>query len=136
LKKESNKTTPNPQRRPNNLLDLTGAGKPEERYLCEDCDVQLYLYPKGAIDFPLSKGPHYICPQCHIVIDLSMSKPPGMDEIKPIDMSPPSFVIIPEDKGDNQLEVKPYDPEPDEDKWLKNIGATLISKKVEVRSDF
>jgi hypothetical protein len=41
-----------------------------------------------------------------------------------------------EDKGDNITIPKPYDPEPNEDQWLKNIGATLISKRIEVKSDF
>lgn len=135
MNKDSNKTTPNPQNRPNHLLDLTGLHN-VERYVCEDCNVQLLLYPNGVIDYPLSRGPHYICPQCHIVTDVSLHKPPGMDEIKPIDMNPPTFAIVPEDKGDRQIEIKDYDPEPDEDKWLKNIGATLISKTIEVKSDF
>lgn len=80
----------------------------------------------------MQKGPHYICPGCHTVTDLSLNKPPGLDEIKPIDFAPPTFVASTEDKGDNLVRVKEYDPEPQEDAYLKSIGATLISKKVQV----
>lgn len=139
LNKDLRKTTlnnKNKQNRSNDLLDLTGF-RNEQRYVCEDCNVQLALYPNGAIDFPMQRGPHYICPQCHIVIDTAMTKPQGMDEIKPVDMSPPSFVIVPEDKGELNVQRRgEYDPEPDEDRWLKNMGATLISKKIDVKSDF
>lgn len=40
--------------------------------------------------------------------------------------------MAPEDKGDIKSPEVDQDPEPDEDAWLKNIGATLISKKVQV----
>lgn len=84
----------------------------------------------------MSRGPHYICPDCHIVTDTSLTKPPGLDEIKPLDLTAPAFCIVPDDKGDSMIIEKPYDPEPDEDKWLKNIGATLIDKRIDVKADF
>jgi hypothetical protein len=60
-----------------------------------------------------------------------------MDEIKPIDLNPPTFTMVQEDKGDSLFpKIDNYDPEPDEDKWIKNMGATLISKRIDVRSDF
>lgn len=83
----------------------------------------------------MQKGPHYICPRCHEITDLSLNKPPGLDEIKPIDFAPPTFVASTEDKGDKMLKIRQqqeYDPEPQEDAYLKSIGATLISKKVQV----
>ena len=50
-----------------------------------------------------------------------------------LDLKPPVFVMIPDDKGDNMVKPKEYDPEGDtEDKWLKNIGATLKAKKIQV----
>lgn len=125
------------QSKENKLLDLTGTTEP--RYMCEDCEVEIYLFPQAKVlYYPLQRGPHYICPQCHVITDTSLHKPPGMDEIKPIDMSPPTFSIVPEDKGDSIIvdNKQPFDPEPDEDKWLKNIGATLISKKIESKRDY
>lgn len=110
--------------------------------MCEDCQVQLYLYPQGAVDFPMERGPHYICPQCHIVTDTAGIKPPGLEVIKPIDMSAPAIVLVPEDREGNITSISrshnkgPVDPEPNEDQWLKNIGATLISKKIDSKSDF
>lgn len=132
-RKEMKKTT-QPQKRDNELLDLTGIS--ELRYMCEDCEVQLYLFPQAAIYYPMERGPHYICPQCHIVTDTAQTKPPGMDDIKPIDMNPPTFSFVPDDKGDSMVIEQPYDPEPNEDQWLKNIGATLIDKRIDVRRDF
>lgn len=124
------------QKKDNDILDLTG-NLSQPRYVCEDCDIELLLYPQGKIDNPFQAGPHYICRQCHIVIDTSLTKPPGMDEIKPIDLNPPTFTMVQEDKGDSLFpKIDNYDPEPDEDKWIKNMGATLISKRIDVRSDF
>ena len=80
----------------------------------------------------MERGPHYICPQCHIIIDFSQFKPPALESVQPLDLSAPSFVIVPEDKGSNIVRPEPYDPEPNEDQWLKNISATLISKKIQV----
>lgn len=87
----------------------------------------------------MQKGPHYICPQCHLITDSSLHKSAGLDDVQPINLTPPTFVMISEDKeggmgGEDGL-VKPkqeYDPEPHEDEWIKSIGATLISKKVQV----
>lgn len=67
-----------------------------------------------------------------MITDLSQHKPPGLDNIQPINLEPTAFVIASEDKGDNLVKPKEYDPEPNEDAWLKSIGATLISKKVQV----
>jgi hypothetical protein len=67
-----------------------------------------------------------------MITDLSMHKPPGMDKIQPINLSPTSFVMAPEDKGDNLVKQEEYDPEPNEDAYLKSIGATLISKRIQV----
>lgn len=69
-----------------------------------------------------------------MITDLSQHKPPGLDKIQPINLAPTSFVMAPEDKGDSTLmnRTTPYDPEPQEDAYLKSIGATLISKKVQV----
>lgn len=61
-----------------------------------------------------------------------MNKPPGLDEVNPINISPPVFTTSPEDKGDNLVKIQEYDPEPQEDAYLKSIGATLISKRVQV----
>lgn len=115
-------------------LDLTDYAEPE--YVCEKCDYLLWFYPQGTIDFPMQRGPHYICPNCHVVTDISATKPLMADDIQPIPLTPPSFEIIQEDKGDKTNIQPPYDPEPNEDQWLKNIGATLISKRIEVSSDF
>jgi hypothetical protein len=52
--------------------------------------------------------------------------------VNPIDVQPPAFVMSPEDKGDKITHPEPYDPEPQEDEFLKNRGATLISKRVQV----
>ena len=67
-------------------------------------------------------------------MDDKRNTPPGLDKVEPINLSPPVFVMIPEDKGDKHIlrQQQDYDPEPDEEKWLKNIGATLISKTVKV----
>jgi hypothetical protein len=68
-----------------------------------------------------------------MITDLSLNKPPGLDEVNPIDLKAPAFVTSPEDKGDySTLKVQEYDPEPNEDAYLKSIGATLISKKIQV----
>ena len=67
-----------------------------------------------------------------MLIDYSQYKPQILEEIQPLDLSPPSFVIAQEDKGGDIVRPPLYDPEPNEDQWLKNIGATLISKKIEV----
>jgi hypothetical protein len=69
-----------------------------------------------------------------MIIDLSLNKPPGLDEVNPIDLKPPAFVTSPEEKGDyhEMLKVQEYDPEPNEDAYLKSIGATLISKRIQV----
>ena len=123
------------QNKYNNLLDLTGTTL-VPRYICDDCTIELVLFPQGTQYYPMERGPHYICPKCHMVTDTALIKPPGLDEIKPIELSAPIFTIVPDDKGDEILIEKPYDPEPDEDKWLKNIGATLIDKKIEAKSDF
>jgi hypothetical protein len=106
--------------------------------VCDECGVTLALYPStlAAQQFPFERGPHYICPKCHMLTDLSQNKPPGLEDVHPLDVSPPTFVLVPESKGDDRVIPKPYDPEPDEDKWLKNIGATLISKRIDVKSDF
>jgi hypothetical protein len=94
----------------------------------------LVLYPPhlSAINYPMERGPHYICPKCHIIIDFSQFKPPVLESVQPLDLSVPSFVIVPENKGVDIIHHEPYDPEPNEDQWLKNIGATLISKKIQV----
>jgi len=120
--------------RENNLLDLTGTNEP--RYMCENCEVELYLFAQAYLYYPMERGPHYICPECHVVTDTSLHKPPGMSEIKPIDVNPPTFSFVPDDKGDSMLIEPPYDPEPDEDKWLNNIGATLINKRIDARRDY
>jgi hypothetical protein len=67
-----------------------------------------------------------------MIIDLSLNKPPGLDEVNPIDLKAPAFVTSHEEKGDNTLKVQEYDPEPNEEAYLKSIGATLISKRVQV----
>lgn len=84
--------------------------------------------------FPFERGPHLICPNCHVITDLSQNKPPGVDEVNPIDLKPPAFVMASEDKGiGGSISAKEYDPEGDtEDKYLKSIGATLISKRIHV----
>jgi len=128
------KITKQPQHKDSKLLDLTGISEP--RYMCEHCEVELYLFAQAYLYFPMERGPHYICPECHVVTDTSLTKPPGMSEIKPIDMNPPTFSFVPDDKGDAMLIEPSYDPEPDEDKWLKNIGATLIDKRIEARRDY
>lgn len=114
-------------------VDLTQY-EPEPQYLCEDCGIVLGLFPEhlAALNWPLERGPHYICPNCHMIIDSSAEKPAMLEDIKPIDVSPPTFMIVPEDKGTRLMQPREYDPEPEEDQWLKNIGATLISKKIEV----
>jgi hypothetical protein len=124
-----------PQNKQNDLLDLTGTLN-TPRYVCEECGLELLLFPQASQYYPMERGPHYICRQCHQVTDISQHKPPGLDEIKPLDLTAPAFVIVPDDKGDKMVIQQPYDPEPDEDKWLKNIGATLIDKRVTVKSDF
>ena len=67
-----------------------------------------------------------------MLTDLSQYKPPSLESVQPIDVSPPTFVIAQENKGGDIIKPEPYDPEPEEDQWLKNIGATLISKKIQV----
>ena len=68
-----------------------------------------------------------------MITDLSLKKPPGLDEVNPIDLKPPAFVTSPDDKGDKLVgKVEEYDPEPNEEAFLKSIGATLISKRVQV----
>lgn len=67
-----------------------------------------------------------------MLTDLSQYKPPSLESVQPIDVSPPTFVIAQENKGGDITKPEPYDPEPEEDQWLKNIGATLISKKIQV----
>ena len=67
-----------------------------------------------------------------MITDLSLTKPPGLDNIQPINLAPPSFVMASEDKGDNLVRVQEYDPEPNEDAYLKSIGTPLISKRVQV----
>lgn len=121
--------------RPKYPVDLTQYNA-EPDYLCEDCGCVLALYPShlAAEYWPTERGPHYICPECHIVIDSSLEKPAILEDIKPLDLSAPAFIMVPEDKGTTLVQPKPYDPEPDEEQWLKNIGATLISKKVEVNT--
>lgn len=119
----------------NDLLDLTNTLAPPA-YVCDDCGRQLVLFPQATTIFPMERGPHYICPQCHMVTDISATKPQGLDEIKPLDLTAPFFAIVPDDKGDSIMIPQSYDPEPDEDRWLRNIGATLIDKKIEVKSDF
>lgn len=131
---DSTKDSKKIKEKENKLLDLTGTAEP--RYMCEHCEVELFLFPQAHLYFPMERGPHYICPECHVVTDTSLHKPPGMSEIKPIDMNPPTFLFVPDDKGDDILLEPPYDPEPDEDQWLKNIGATLISKRIEAKRDY
>ena len=113
------------------VVDLTQFN-PEQDYLCEDCGIVLGLFPShlAAELYPFERGPHYICPQCHLVTDLAQEKPRMLEDIQPLDVSAPTFVIVPEEKGDKIIQPKSYDPEPEEDQWLKNIGATLISKKI------
>ena len=114
-------------------VDLTRFN-PEQEYVCEDCDCTLLLYPEhlSAQHYPLERGPHYLCPICHMITDSSQYKPMALESVQPLDLSAPSFVIVEEDKGSNIVRPEPYDPEPNEEQWLKNIGATLISKKIQV----
>lgn len=113
-------------------VDLTRVT--EQQYVCEDCGIVLFLYPPhlSVQHFPMERGPHYICPKCHTIIDLSAYKPPSLESVQPLDVSPPTFVICNENKGGDIPKVDPYDPEPNEEQWLKNIGATLISKRIQV----
>ena len=106
----------------------------EHQYVCEDCNITMLLYPShlSAQHYPLERGPHYVCPNCHLIIDLAQYKPPILESVQPLDLSAPSFVVVPENKGNDIIHPEPYDPEPQEDQWLKNIGATLISKKIQV----
>jgi len=69
-----------------------------------------------------------------MVTDLSQDKPPGIEEIKPLDLSAPTFIMVAEDKGSIKRPNvdQDQDPEPNEEEWLKSIGATLISKKIQV----
>lgn len=127
--------TSQPQKKTNDLLDLTNTLAPPA-YVCDDCGIQLALFLQAAEYFPMERGPHYICPKCHQVTDTAMTKPQGMDAIRPLDVGPPAFAIVPDDKGDKMLIQQPYDPEPQEEQYLKNIGATLIDKRIEVKSDF
>lgn len=62
-----------------------------------------------------------------------MRKPQGLDKIQPINFEPSSIVMVPDDKGDNIAKSNAeYDPEPNEDAYLKSIGATLISKRIQL----
>jgi hypothetical protein len=95
-----------------------------------DCGVLLALYP-GIYD-PMSRGPHYICPKCHEVTDMSINKGMHSDEIKPIAIEPPKFVFVGESKGDPIKPVVNYDPDPQEEQRLRNLGATIKDVKVNV----
>lgn len=56
----------------------------------------------------------------------------ALESVQPLDLSPPSFVIVPEDKGNDVLHPPEYDPEPQYEQMLKSRGATIISKKIQV----
>lgn len=116
------------------LIDLASQQQ-TPRYVCSDCTVELLLYPQAAIDFPMERGPHYICPQCHMLVDTAMNKPPGLEDIQPLNTNPVSFFMANEDKGSLPNAGSFQEPDPQDDQWLKNIGATLISKTVIVQRD-
>ena len=117
-------------------LDLSNTSANDE-YVCETCGVSLALYPQARIANPHA-GISYICPKCHNVTDSSLTGLPHADKIKPLDLAVPVFTFIPEDKGDLHLleSYTDHDFEPQEEEILKSKGATIISKKIEVKNDF
>jgi len=115
------------------ILDLTKLN-PEPKYICEDCGIHLLYYPQ-ATEIVKFAGKPYICPQCHMLTDSTFGKMQHADDIKPINLSAPTFNMVKESKG---LEIPPShdgDPEPQEEEILKAKGATIISKRVEAKRD-
>ena len=121
------------------ILDLSYIAGQETPYMCDLCGDELLPYPQAQIDNPFARGPCFICPSCHQVLDASLIDIPHIDDIQPILMGNPSIEFMNEEKG---LSRKSYDqdnvkdPEPQEEELLKQIGATIISKKVEAKNDF
>ena len=63
------------------------------------------------------------------------------DDIKPIDIQPPTFAIVPEGKGNNDddkssTRYADIDPEPQEEERLRNMGATIKDVRVVARRDY
>lgn len=119
------------------FIDLTIYKGQTQVYLCDDCGVHLLPFPQYQMINPHAKGPIFICPLCHMIVDVSLGAPQHADDIKPIDVATPSFEIVPEEKGDKRLFIKEedHDPEPQEEEILRAQGATIISKKVDAKRD-
>jgi hypothetical protein len=123
------------------LVDLSKFGPPEQ-FVCEDCTIHLLPFPQAQEQNLYSRGPFYICPRCHIVTDASIKRLEHADDIRPVDLSPPTIAIIQEDKGfgrPNDLKTrvrKDPDPEPQYEEFLKSTGATIIDKKVIASNDY
>lgn len=126
----------NPKNKSESIINIASKlnGLSSGKYECMECGVLLALYP-GIYD-PMSRGPHYICPKCHEITDISLKKGMHSDEIQPIDISPPKFIFVGESKGNPIKPVKDYDPDPGEEERLRNLGATIIDKKIQVSRDY
>ena len=132
-RRERERITLNKQQPKDIFIDLASQSTP--RYVCENCTVELVAYPQAIIDFPFEGGPHYICPQCHLIINTAMNKPPGLEDVQPLNANPVSFFMADEDKGSLSHPDTFQEPDPYDDQWIKNMGATLISKTVIVQKD-
>lgn len=114
------------------ILDLTKL-RTETSYVCDECNVILLKFPQA--DPSLMYKDPYICPSCHMVTDAAFEKLEHSDEIKPVDLSPPKFNMVKEQKGLDTQHLE-YDIEPQEEEQLKKQGATIISKRIDVRRDY
>lgn len=125
-------------------IDLSSILTSNDEYVCEQCGIRLLLYPQAHAITPLSRGPSYICPKCHMITDSSLTSMQHEDKIKPFDVAVPAFAIVPEKKGTEILfesarcgnNDHDHDPESQEEEILKAKGATIISKRIDAKSDF
>lgn len=63
------------------------------------------------------------------------------DDIKPIDIQPPTIAFVPEEKSSSPQSLgytrySDIDPEPEEEERLRNMGATIKDKRVIARRDY
>lgn len=119
------------------VIDLAALTQKEVKYECQYCEVQLFPYPQAQLTNPYA-GLSFICPKCGTVTDSSYTGMRAQVQVEPVDVgdnSRDALETIPEEAG-IIITNKDYDPEPQEDEWIKSLGGKIIDKKITASRDY
>ena len=124
-------------------INLISGYEPEPRLLCGACpDAAILLpYPQLKLQNPYA-GDGYICPRCGTVTDSSYTLIQREVTIEPVDVGNNSeaLTIVPESKSSEirftRTNDDVIDPEPNEEAMIRQMGGTIIDKKLDVKRDY